>query len=269
MKFGIFVHPKRPKVRATDVIKVFKAAGVCYSKTEPDIAIVVGGDGTFGYYGRTLSMPMLFVGVKDPSMLGSKSRLAETIFDNLPKNLNDIRAGRYQLEEERMLTVEWNGHREDVLTDVYLERGAFAGCLRYVLSVRSKKSTESGSRFTDYAIGNGVIVSTSFGSTGYYSYPERIEAEGSHNGKVKRFGKNEIGVCHVLPLFLKRERNGKKVRAQIRYTIPSNSIIEISLMREADARLYGVSRTSKGVPIGASDKVRISQSNKTARIVRL
>ena len=29
--------------------------------------------------------------------------------------------------------------------------------------------------FTEYAIGNGVIISTAFGSGGYYSYPDRLK----------------------------------------------------------------------------------------------
>jgi hypothetical protein len=30
-------------------------------------------------------------------------------------------------------------------------------------------------KFTEYAIGKGVIISTLFGSGGYYSYPQRIK----------------------------------------------------------------------------------------------
>ena len=51
--------------------------------------------------------------------------------------------------------------------------------------------------FTDFVIGNGVIISTSFGSSGYYSYLDRI-------GKPKKkpmelFDDNKLGICHILP----------------------------------------------------------------------
>ncbi len=54
-----------------------------YSPSAPDVAIVVGGDGTFGYYGRILTVPMLFVGVKESDILGKRARLAETMYDYL------------------------------------------------------------------------------------------------------------------------------------------------------------------------------------------
>jgi len=55
----------------------------------------VGGDGTFGYYGRILAVSMLFVGVKENDMLGSKARLAEPTYDRLDKTLQDINVGSY------------------------------------------------------------------------------------------------------------------------------------------------------------------------------
>lgn len=273
MKFGIFVHPKRPKIRVTDVLKVVRSAGLSYSKSEPDVAIVAGGDGTFGYYGRTLSIPMLFVGVKERNILGSKARLAEIFYDNLGKALKDIETGKYRIDEERMLSVNCNGNKADILTDVYLERGIFAGCLRYAISVENKKGLKhsaSKACFIEYAIGNGVIVSTPFGSAGYYSYPDRIKVGRRGNRSINRFGTNRIGICHILPLFLVREKNGRKqMTHRACYTVPSQSIIKITLMRDANARLYGTTNGSKGIAIGITDEVIITQSNKTAQIIRL
>ena len=272
MKFGIFVHPKRPKRRVADILKVIRSAGVSYSKSEPDLAIVVGGDGTFGYYGRTLSIPMLFVGVKEHNILGSKARLAEIFYNNLGKALKDIETGKYRIDEERMLSVNCNGNKADILTNVYLERGIFAGCLRYAISVENKKRSKDSALkacFTEYAIGNGVIVSTPFGSTGYYSYPDRkVGSRG--NRSINRFGSNRIGICHILPLFLVREKNGRKqMTDRVRYTVPSQSIIKINLMRDANARLYGTTNGPKGIAIGITYKVIITQSSKTAQIIRL
>ena len=51
-------------------------ANIPYSEKDPDIGIVIGKDGTFGYYGRILRIPMLFVGINDPNILGNKAKLA-------------------------------------------------------------------------------------------------------------------------------------------------------------------------------------------------
>jgi NAD kinase len=99
LKLGIFVHSKRPKISIKEVIKVFQSVNIPYSEKDPDIAIVIGGDGTFGYYGRILHIPMLFVGINDPDILGSKAKLAGVSFDDLAGALGDIKSGRYFVDK--------------------------------------------------------------------------------------------------------------------------------------------------------------------------
>ncbi|MDQ4016283.1 MAG: hypothetical protein M3136_11055 [Thermoproteota archaeon] len=55
----------------------------------------MGGDGTFGYYGKILAVSMLFVGVKENDILGSKARLAEPTYDRLDKTLQDFNVDSY------------------------------------------------------------------------------------------------------------------------------------------------------------------------------
>jgi NAD kinase len=105
LKFGIFVHPKRRKISVEQTATQLQSAYFLCSPNEPDVVIVVGGDGTFGYYGRMLAVPTLFVGVKENDILGSKARLAETTNDRLDKTLQDINVGRYWVIEKRMLSV--------------------------------------------------------------------------------------------------------------------------------------------------------------------
>jgi hypothetical protein len=286
LKFGIFVHPKRPKIPVNEIQKVVRSAGVSsYSGTHPDIAIVVGGDGTFSYYGRTLSIPMLFVGVNDQDILGSKARLAHVFFDDLAKSLVAIKEGRYFIDERRMFSLRYGANgSKDILTDVYLERGIFSGCIRYAVSVCAihefKHSTNE--KFTDYAIGNGVIISTSFGSGGYYSYPDRIKLwnkTNNNNNKtiINKFSDNKIGICHILPTFLvrkaKNERNINKRHQQIishiQYTMPFQSSIKIYLLRDANVRIYGTTVDSRGDAIGLNNEITIRPSNRTAKIIQL
>jgi NAD kinase len=269
LKFGIFVHPKRPKVPVDKILKHIESAGASYSRKDPDVAIVVGGDGTFGYYGRTLSIPMLFVGVRDNSIAGSRAKLAELFYDNLTGAVHAIEDGRYSVEEKKMISVCLNGHSVDVLTDVYLERGKFAGCLRYVTMVKPSGRIKF-IRFGDYAIGNGVIVSTSFGAGGYFSYPNRLLPYPQASIGPASFDDNRIGICHIIPTYLVRKTNGTtRQNSLVRYTVPRQSIVEIKLLRDANARLYGTTIHSKGVAVRRGDIVTVTPSRRTAKIIRL
>lgn len=285
MKLGIFVHSKRPKISIKEVIKVFQSVNIPYSKKDPDIAIVIGGDGTFGYYGRILRIPMLFVGINDPDILGSKAKLADVSYDYLARALISIKSGSYFVDKRRMFSLNYGTERSvDILTDIYLERGNFSHGIRYALSVFSPVRSNPErvqKKFTEYAIGNGVIISTSFGSGGYYSYPQRIkQGKFNDNDAVthKRFSDNRIGICHIIPTFLLREKNerrGKKnnnirmTGEQIQYTVPIESTIKINLIRNANVRLYGTTDDSKGTAVGIDKEISIIASNRFAKIIQL
>jgi NAD+ kinase len=265
LKFGIYVNPKRPKIPPEKILALIKSAGLSYSKVDPDIAIVVGGDGTFGYYGRTLPLPLLFVGVKRPGIVSSKARLAEIGYARLADALRAIEEGRCKIMEKRMLSVALRDKYVDVLTDVYLERGKFAGCLRYKTDIRSPR----GSRLShsDYAIGNGVIVSSSFGAGGYFSYPDMFVRD---KKTTSHFSDDRIGICHIIPTFLTRRKSDAIQQSpKVRYTIPASSRISIRLLRDAKARLYGTTLQSEGQAVRLGDTVSVASSKRTARIVKL
>lgn len=276
MKFKIFVHPLRPKVQAEKIQKILQSLDLQISEIDPDIALVIGGDGTFSHYGRKLSIPMLFIGVPTDEILGSKSRLAETSLQNLTKTLRNIAKGNYVVSEKRMLDVRYGASPViSVLTDIYLERGLFAGCIRYSISITSKKIDKKNKNnskpiFRDYVIGNGVIISTSFGSTGYYSYLDRIKNPKQKPSEL--FDDNKLGLCHILPTFATRLMsdgvNYKKI-IPIRYTVPVSSTIDITVIREANIRLYGTTIHSKGVKISWNNPITVTSSSKTAKIIRL
>lgn len=177
----------------------------------------------------------------------------------------------------------------DILTDIYIERGIFSRCIRYALSVTIRETNSEYhtlKKFAEYAIGNGVIISTSFGARGYYSYLDRITVgkrnnnNKSNNNSIQTFPDNRLGICHIIPTFLirklslgKRKENKKKrtlvPSSYIRYTIPYQSIIKIGLTRNADVRLYGTTEHSRGLSITSNDEIMISPSRRTAKIIRL
>jgi mRNA-degrading endonuclease RelE of RelBE toxin-antitoxin system len=283
LKFGVFVHPQRPKIPKKDIETILKSLSlqVAETSTAADIALVIGGDGIFSYYGRNLSIPLLFVGVPDTDILGSKSRLAEVTFDHFVNSLKRLKKGNYKIVKRKMFSVKYNTFKPvDILTDIYVERGIFAGCIRYTTSVsqnviisienNNKEDNIQKSIFTDFVIGNGVIISTSFGSTGYYSYIDKIV----NTTKIKSqlFNDNRIGVCHILPTFaIRKKMSLKKVKdiKHIRYSVPFQSIIEINIVRDANVRLYGTTSDSKGVVVKKNNPIVITPSKRTAKIIRL
>jgi hypothetical protein len=272
MKYRIYLHRSRPKVPAKDITKIFKGIGINPSSKVPDIAIIVGGDGTFGYFGRKLDIPMLFVGVKDPNPVGSKASLAELFFDKLHYGIRKIEEGNHYIENRTLISVDYCGRCEDVFTDVYLERGNFGGCLRYLVSLNTKKGKHNEFRFTDYVIGNGVIVSTATGSSGYYSYPQRITSKTIPSYKAQ-FSNNKLGICHIAPYSLLRVSKGhtfpKYKKPEVQYTIPLQSEIKLNLLRPCIALLYGLSPDSRGIKISENDTITIEPSPRTAKIIKI
>ena len=114
-----------------------------------------------------------------------------------------------------MISVKYNAFEPvDVLTDIYVERGIFAGCIRYTVVVAKNKITDMENCdkrdnkqaliFTDYVIGNGVIIGTAFGSNGYYSYVDKIT--NTTNIRCDLFNDYRIGICHMLPTFDVRKK---------------------------------------------------------------
>ncbi|MDA4132176.1 MAG: hypothetical protein OK454_03505, partial [Thaumarchaeota archaeon] len=170
LKATILIDPERPKARREDVVRMLRNAGIGVSPKEPDFGVVVGGDGIFSHYGRLISIPLLFVSVRSRETTASKGYLADVDLDDLPQALEEIGRKNYQELQYRRLQVSINGSvKGDIFTDVYLEKGADSNCLRYHLGVKG-----TGIGFTESAIANGVIICTSAGSTGYYSYVDKL-----------------------------------------------------------------------------------------------
>lgn len=160
-----------------------------------------------------------------------------------------------------------------VFTDIYLERGDFGGCLRFSLTVENTDKNER--YFSDYCIGNGVVISTSIGATGYFSYPQRLLLKGPK--KDLAFADDRIGICHINPYFFERrlwrlnhpDDYGNGMPSGIQYTVPFGSAIRINLERPNKAFLYGISETSKGTEISNKMTVYVNALNRAAKIIRL
>lgn len=260
MKARMLLDGGSPKVTPSDLRRVIQEAGIEVSQGKADFGIVVGGDGKFSRYGRTEDIPLLFVGVRSKGATGSKAHLARTTFDLLPEALGSIRREDYSVEEQKRLGVLKNGRRiGEVFTDVYLQRGSESTCIRYNMRISGQ-----GAPIHESAIGDGVVVSTRAGASGYYSYPDRIKGEWIDPTAFASLGKDEVGICHVTPTYTEREGLNEH---PLRYTVPWGSKIDISLFRKADARLYGVVDSRAGIRVVMKDTVTIVPGKKVTKII--
>jgi hypothetical protein len=265
LRASILIDPERPKVKRTEVLRMIRDAGIEVTQREPDLGVVVGGDGIFSDYGRLFSIPLLFVGVRSAETTASKGYLAAVHFDRLSEALEAIKRKRYSVVEYRRLQVAINGVvRGEVFTDVYLEKGADSNCLRYYLDV---KDEDGGVSFTDSAIANGVIICTSAGSTGYYSYIDKLRrGDRLEPDSYTLIGGDEVGVCHIAPVLTARDGTGY---LPLRYTVPWGSSFRLRLTRDADARLFGIVRSRRGIRVRAGDYIDVRPSANTTRVIKL
>lgn len=260
MKAKLLLGGGTPKVPPAELRNLVARSGFETGASGADFGIVVGGDGRFSRFGRTEDIPLLFVGVRSSSINGSKAHLARTTYDELPDALAKIRSGRYRTEEHRRLGVLKNGKSiGEVFTDVYLQRGSDSTCIRYRVKVRGP-----GLDLVDAAIGDGVVVTTQAGASGYYSYPDRIKGESMDPGAFVGIGNDEVGVCHVTPTFTEREGTGEH---PLRYRVPWGCRIDLSLNRSADARVYGTADAREGVRVTLRDVISIVPGKKVTKVI--
>lgn len=260
----VLVDAERPKVSDGHVESILKKAGIEHSSADPSFGIVVGGDGLFSYQGRKLSIPLLFVGTKSTRPTDSKARLAEVYLNHLEAALREMKAGKYGVVKHRRLEVSIDRGRfkEEIFTDVSLEKGADSNCIRYTLEVEGKGNNS----FTDSAVSNGVVITTSAGSTGYYSYLDKLD-RGDHfePEKYSVIDRDQVGVCHIAPTFTSRNGTAKH---PLRYTVAWGTSFRILLMRDADAHLFGVG-SRKGLKINTDDVIDVGPSKNTTNVIRL
>ena len=262
MKVRMLLDGGTPKVPPEELRRVIEDAGMEVSQGRADFGVVVGGDGRFGRYGRTEDIPLLFVGMRSKGAAGSKAQLARIEYDHLPRALKRIGSGDYSVDEYARLGVLLNGKGVgEVFTDVYLQRGSESTCIRYRVKVSGREE-----EIEEAAIGDGVVVSTSAGSTGYYSYPDRIRGDYIDPGGFASIEKDEVGICHITPTYT--ERVGTDLHP-LRYTVPWGSRISLSLFREADARIYGTEDKRAGVRVSLGDEIVVRPGAKKTRIISL
>ena len=110
-------------------------------------------------------------------------------------------------------------------------------------------------------------ITTASGSTGYYSYLDKLD-RGDHlqPEKFTKITEDEVGICHIAPTYTSRSDSPFH---PLRYSVPWGTSFKITLMRDADAHLFGVTQSRKGLRITTKDVVEVGPSRNTTNVIRL
>lgn len=131
--------------------------GKCISEIEADCVLVLGGDGTLiRAANRLLGTGIPIFGIN----LGTLGFLTETGIAGMEQALKQLVNGAYDIETRMMLQVNAGIDFEDTaLNDVVITRSGFSRLISVRVYVNEK--------LVDTYRGDGVIVATPTGSTGY------------------------------------------------------------------------------------------------------
>jgi NAD+ kinase len=135
-----------------------RAHGFVVVTENPDYVISHGGDGTI------LGSEKFFPGV--PKILLKESQICkrctqgEQVYSN-EEVLRLVRAGRFVIEEERKIEARFGRDRLVALNDIVIHNIDPRHGIRYRIAF-------DGEPYQQEIIGDGIVVATPFGSTGYY-----------------------------------------------------------------------------------------------------
>lgn len=140
---------------------------IVIDEKKPDVIICYGGDGTF------LLAESRYPGV--PKLLLRKSAVCNKCEDLTPEAAIPILANKWKTARRSTLMkleVNVGGHTAIATNDIIIRNSSPMHALRFNVLVNGKQITKD-------EIGDGVVVATPFGSTGYY---HSITRESFHAG---------------------------------------------------------------------------------------
>lgn len=143
LKFSIVgLHGKEIKAAVNAALK----NGFVPSK-KPDFAIVIGGHGTVYFSEKKLpSVPKLLV-------------RPENILD-FPDAIKRVSQGKYKIREIGKIKMSIRGKALEAMNDITVRNKGVEHAIRFVIKYGNKKK---------FVVADGVVASTSYGSTGYFN----------------------------------------------------------------------------------------------------
>lgn len=143
-----------PESNTDELRRTAERLGFSIVERKPEIIISYGGDGTF------MRAEDAWPGIPKVIVRGSVVCKLCSPLEN-GEVLARIAGGTYSIEELWKLTAETAGGKLEGVNDIVVHNGNPRHAIRYELSVNEK-------RIGTQIIGDGVVVATPLGSTGYY-----------------------------------------------------------------------------------------------------
>jgi NAD+ kinase len=194
------------RLDTSKIESVLAAEGFKIVVNNPDFAICYGGDGTVLFCERTFpEVPKLII------KTSRACRKYDYTIDNIKAVLSKIREGNYRLHKEIKLETKAKGKKLIGLNEIQIHPKLPIQAVRFSLSVNGKEYKN--------LIGDGVIIATPFGSTGYFKATGGkrlrkgigISFNNLHNMKIESFMVSENSIVRLIvgrgPVWLLADNN--------------------------------------------------------------
>ncbi len=214
----------------SEINSLLVAEGFELVERNPDFIVCYGGDGTVLFSERAFpEVPKLII------KTSRACRMYDYALNDLKDLLSKIKMCNYQIHTEIKLETESKGEKLVGLNEIQVHLKLPIYAVRFSLSVNGKECKE--------LIGDGVIVATSFGSTGYY------EATGGES-----FEKG-IGISF-------NNMHNRKVRS---FVVPEDSVVNLTVTRGPAWLL--ADNNEDFIEMVAGDTVAIRKSESLAKFI--
>ncbi|NQU98818.1 NAD(+)/NADH kinase [Candidatus Woesearchaeota archaeon] len=216
--------------KLSEMKNILKNKGLTYVTNNPDFVISLGGDGTFLY------SEQLYPDV--PKLLIRDSKICKKcVGDNRETILDFIKMNAYDIKEEMKLETSFGKNKLVAVNDVIVRNKNLNQAIRLEIHI-------DGERKHAELIGDGLVVSTPFGSTAYFN---SITRETFDRG---------IGVAFNNPV----EEHGHVI-------LNENQVLKVKLLR-GDADI-AADNNPKIYNLKEGNSITIRKSNNKTRIITI
>lgn len=214
---------------------VVTASGFEIVESNPDFVVSFGGDGT------VMRSESEFPGI--PKIVLRNSGICKkcSALSN-EEVLKRVFEGRYTIEELPKLVASAKGVRLVATNDINVHNQNPRTGIRYTLLVNGKPPLFNDKPYEREVIGDGLVVATPFGSTGYY---RSITDSYFEVGMGLAFNNSIEQSDHMV--------------------LKDTSVLELTITR-GPAEVFADNH-KESIPLDAGDSVSIKKSDKTAKIV--
>jgi NAD+ kinase len=212
--------------------KILLRKGFIASNYKPDFVLCYGGDGTVLYAER------VFPGV--PKLVVKTTKIVRK-YDYKPlqleKILEKVKKDELRIVKEPKICVQFNKKVLTALNEVQIRACNPVRALRFSVSAGNKRFKK--------LVGDGIIISTPFGSTGYYS---------SAGGRMFRKG---IGIAF-------NNLHGNRIKP---FVIPATQKVKVKVEREKAWLL--IDNYEKFFELQPGDTVTVKTSKEVAKFIKV